>query len=517
MRNRQKIRADRPTEPAVSDHIGKGRRVVRSVAGACAAGLTCLLLMVSVSSAFGQAVDGADAVVGVSSNRGFQGLFEWVPGTGSVSADRVLGGPLWTSGVIVDLAGIARAESVSAKPDTAALHVLTTLRAVHNADWVRVRLFKDRTGIVPVQVDYPAEIVHADDRTNLALLKLSSAPRLPGLELAPLGMRLQGHQFSRAHFDGTTVIASIDTVSAVGLQDSGDAFWLEGLAVLKLGSGIELIESGCALTDPKSGSLVGLCANGERSEEHSEEPSGPVYAIGTDRIRPFLLSYLRGEAPPGRDIAGPPLLVSLVDPDLARLHGFDAPKGLVVMADWEHERARLEEGDVLVSAGGRTLGPGGIALSQAALETRTRDHTDIEVLRDGELLELSLALSPFAGRSAPDVTHLEFAGAWFQETVYAVMSPQDELDGVIVAHVQEGAPAEAAGLYFRDLVKGVFANGRFERVRSIEELRAALAALTSSPRFTGEIGMLVTDPQVPNEYSGVRVIRTDLPAAPEAM
>ena len=113
------------------------------------------------------------------------------------------------------------------------------------------------------------------------------------------------------------------------------------------------------------------------------------------------------------------------------------------------------------------------------------------------------------------MTHLEFAGAWFQETVYALMNPRDELDGVIVAHVQDGAPAEAAGLYFRDLVKGVFANGRFERVRSIEDLRAALVALTSSPQFTGEVGMLVTDPQVPNDYSGLRVIRTEIPAASE--
>jgi S1-C subfamily serine protease len=480
--------------------------------------VTALVLeMLAAAPAVAGGLDPAalQAVVGVRAVRGFQGLFECVPGASDADEGALLGGPLETSGTVVDLQDLASEEGIRLPLAVGAddLFVLTTFRSIHNARHIVVKQTRQSGGLVPEERDLTATVVSSDPAVNLALLKIPAAgdPARPrGLRLDRRGRTAPGLAALLAHFEEGQIRVRRETVCAIEAVGEGDPFWQPDLPALRLQGKITGPASGSPLLSDPEGVLLGLAANGARHAADSEHAraSGPEYVIPADRVRSFLTEFLRQKSHAHGSLPLPYPDLELLGPDLVDLLGLACSHGYLVLHDWGPPGQRwLAAGDVLLAAGGRRLGAGGFSLGQVVFEAPPETPLQVEGIRDGRPWNTAIPLTPYREVTAARVETLGFAGAWFQDPQEIFFEPTDERRGVLVAHVLKGSPAEAAGLEFHNLVQEVFALGRTYPVVNVADLRRALQDLSTLPGYRGEIGLRVTDPGSPNPYAALRVLR----------
>lgn len=486
------------------------------------------LAVAALLAAPGPAVpaDVAETVVGVRANRGFQGLFEWASGSDGIAPDKALGGPWVTSGTVLDLPSIARDLGIEPawRRGPRDLYVLTNLRSVHNARSIWIRRAYDADGPIPAVEEVPASVVAQDGAVNLALLRASlpEGSRPPrGVRIAPDDVKTPGKELIQVHvWEWRTYVFS-DSIWRVGLNDvGGDPFWFGALPAYGLFQSVFLNRSGDPLLDPATGRLVGLVAHGLRNARDRGRDSwrGPGYGIPAGRIRDFLSAALRGIEPVHGSIGARGPMLQGIGPDLTRLLGLPAAQGYRVIADWPPEGpAVLREGDVILKADGRRLGAGGTTLDHVAFDAKPGARLGIEGTRDGAPFRIEVPVVALGDRTSAAVRHTSFAGAWFQDLAPVFTDPLDDTDGVVVAFVEDGSPAQAAGLDFRSVVKDVFGSGIVRSVHGVADLEAALREIVSAPGFTGEVGVRVVDLRFPNVGVEANVIRIEASAAAAAV
>ncbi|MFW6412648.1 MAG: DegQ family serine endoprotease [Oceanicaulis sp.] len=282
------------------------------------------------------------------------------------------------SGVIVDRSGV----------------IVTNNHVVQGAQDLRVVLSDRR--------EYEAELLLADERTDLAVLKISAGEDLPVLPYDEAGDSEVGDlvlAIGNPFGVGQTVTSGI--VSALARTDVGItdyAFFIQTDAAVNPGN------SGGALVD-MDGELIGV---NTAIFSRSGGSNGIGFAIPVEMVRTVVDAALADG-----EIVRPWLGARLqpVTADLARSIGLDRPRGAIVSELWPGgaaDDAGLERGDVVVAIDGVDVNDEAGARFRFATRQIGADAS-LTVIRDGDTLTLDVEARPAPGDE--DGEQIEIGGA----------------------------------------------------------------------------------------------------------
>ena len=341
--------------------------------------------------------------------------------------------------------------------------IVTNTHVIEGADELTVVL-NDRR-------EFPAEIILADERTDLAVLKIDAGV-LPTLDIADTRSLEVGDlvlAIGNPFGVGQTVTSGI--VSALARTDVGVtdyAFFIQTDAAINPGN------SGGALVDA-DGRLVGV---NTAIFSRSGGSNGIGFAIPAEMVRRVIDAAVNdGQVVrPWLGVKGQP-----VTTDMTAALGLEAPRGVIVSELYPGapgEKAGLRRGDVILTINGREVfDEGGLRFVAATL--RPGERTDLTILRDGRPQTVRATLSPPPGATEADLVVLEGAHP-FDGSEVAELSPaladalrRDPFEtGVVVNRLFRGSLAVRFGLRPGDVIAAV--NSR--SVDSVEDLQQAIAA-----------------------------------------
>ncbi len=342
--------------------------------------------------------------------------------------------------------------------------IVTNNHVIDGADELKVVLSDRR--------EYAAELVLADERTDLAVLKIDTGGEpLPVLEFADTRDLEVGDlvlAIGNPFGVGQTVTSGIISATArtdVGVSDY--AFFLQTDAAVNPGN------SGGALVNT-AGELVGV---NTAIFSRSGGSNGIGFAIPAEMVRRVVDAAIN-EGMIVRPWLG--LKGQSVSYDIARTQGLERPVGVIVTEVYEDgpaDQAGLRRGDLIVSIDGREVFDER-GLKFLAATRSPGERARLEVLRSGKSRSLRIKLAPPPGATEADRQLLQgrhpFSGAEVAE-----LSPRlaeeigrDPFDtGVLVTRILRGAYARRI-LRPGDII--VTVNG--ERTDTMEALSAVLSA-----------------------------------------
>jgi len=363
------------------------------------------------------------------------------------------------SGVIVDPSGV----------------IVTNNHVVEGA--------QDLTVVLSDRREYEAELLLADERTDLAVLQIKADEDLPVLaydetadsEVGDLVLAI-GNPFGV----GQTVTSGI--ISALARTDVGItdyAFFIQTDAAVNPGN------SGGALVD-MDGELIGV---NTAIFSRSGGSNGIGFAVPVEMVQTVVAAALQDG-----EIVRPWLGAKLqpVTSDLANSLGLDRPRGAIVADIWEGgaaDRAGLEQGDVVVAVDGVEVNDEAGARFRFA--TRMIGETaDLTVLRAGD--ERRLTVQAEAAPGATEGARLEVSGQNpLRGAELVQLSPafneENGLDpfmeGVLVTRVARRSAARYFGFQPGDRIIGL---GE-ERVDTLIDLNRVLRELDGADEWPVEI------------------------------
>ena len=341
--------------------------------------------------------------------------------------------------------------------------LVTNNHVIEGADEIRVVLSDRR--------EFPAEIVGVDERTDLAVLRISAPEDLPflrfrdsdDLEVGDLVLAI-GNPFGV----GQTVTSGI--VSAVARTQVG---------VADIGS---FIQTDAAINPGNSGgALIGMDGRlvGINTAIFSKTGGslGIGFAVPANMVR-FVIDTIASGGKMVRPWLG--AFGQPVTSDIAEAMGLDRPAGILINDVWPGgaaDQAGLRRGDIVARVDGKPVN------SPAEIDFRIGSRSIggtaiLDVLRDGQFLEVPIDLRPAPEEPPRDVTRIDFRSPLLGAVV-ANVSPalaEDEglsslAPGVVVLGVANGSPAHRLGLRREDRVVAVNDN----LVTDVNSLLAALS------------------------------------------
>ncbi|VXC43129.1 DegQ family serine endoprotease [Oceanicaulis alexandrii] len=363
------------------------------------------------------------------------------------------------SGVIVDASGV----------------IVTNNHVVQGAQDLRVVLSDRR--------EFEAELLLADERTDLAVLKISTDEALPVLPYDDAGDSEVGDlvlAIGNPFGVGQTVTSGI--VSALARTDVGIsdyAFFIQTDAAVNPGN------SGGALVD-MDGQLIGV---NTAIFSRSGGSNGIGFAIPSEMVRTVVEAALvDGE------IIRPWLGARLqpVTQDLASSLGLDRPRGAIVADLWEGgaaDRAGLEQGDVVIAVDGVEVNDE----IGARFRFATRmigDSAALTVLRDGRERVLNVDAEPAPG--AVEGARMDISGEnplHGAELVQLSPAFNEEngidpfMDGVLVSGVTRRSAAAYFGFRPGDRILSI----NEERIETLIDLNRVLRDLDGEKNWPMEI------------------------------
>lgn len=336
--------------------------------------------------------------------------------------------------------------------------VVSNYHVVGQADAIRVVL-NDRR-------EYEAEVMLADQDSDLAVLKLKEARDLPhlglrdsdGVEVGELVLAI-GNPFGVGQTVSQGIVSGL---ARSGLSiDGGRGYFIQTDAAINPGN------SGGALVDT-AGRLVGI---NTAILTQSGGSNGIGFAIPANLVRSFLAQAEAGEARFQRPWAG--VNGQAVDASMAEAMGLERPEG-VVLTELDPESpfraAGLRAGDVVVALEGqRTDSPQEVIFRLSSLGIGAR--ATVSYLRDGETREAEIALVVAPDKPPRETVALRetvLAGLTVERLNPAVRAELNlplTLEGVVVRASE--ATAAQTGLRPGDILLEI--NGRrIERPRDVE-------------------------------------------------
>ncbi len=223
--------------------------------------------------------------------------------------------------------------------------VVSNFHVVENATAIRVVLADRR--------EFAGELVLADERADLAVIRVEGGEDLPALELADSDALAVGDlvlAIGNPFGVGQTVSSGI--ISGLARSGRGGGAFNAGSYFIQTDAPINPGNSGGALVD-MSGRLVGI---NTQIVTRSGGSNGIGFAIPANLVARVVAQAEAGEASFTRPWAG--LEVQPVDADIADALGLDRPQGVLVRALSEGSpfaEAGVAPGDVILSLGGQPV------------------------------------------------------------------------------------------------------------------------------------------------------------------
>ncbi|HEY2110132.1 MAG TPA: PDZ domain-containing protein, partial [Dongiaceae bacterium] len=325
--------------------------------------------------------------------------------------------------------------------------------------------------------EYPAHVLLADERVDLAVLKIEPGKtQLPTLPLADSD-QLEVGDFVLAIGNpfgvGQTVTSGIISALArtqVGINDYG--FFIQTDAAINPGN------SGGALVT-MDGKLAGI---NTAIYSQSGGSIGIGFAIPANMVASFLAAELKGGHldRPWIGVSG-----QGVSADMAEALGLDHPTGIIVDDLYPGSpaaQAGLKRGDVIIAINGKSVeDAGSLRFRLATLDVGAT--ATLSVLRKRQALEIPVPL--IAAPETPPAQKTELSGAQpLAGATVANLSPAlaeqlqlaGEWKGVVIVQIRRGTTVMRLGLKPGDIVLAV--NGR--KVAKVEDLQNALANANGS-------------------------------------
>jgi serine protease Do len=318
----------------------------------------------------------------------------------------------------------------------------------------------------------PAHVVGRDPRTDLAVLKVDAKKPLPYIQLGDSSkvrvgewVVAMGNPFGL----GGTVTAGI--VSAKG-RDIGEGPYDQ---FIQIDAPINQGNSGGPLFT-QDGKVVGV-------NSAILSPTGGSIGIGfaiPSNVVKTVAAQLEATGHVTRGYLG--LASQPVTDQMAKaLHLSDSSGALVasVVADGPAAKAGVQPGDVIQSINGeKVTNPRDLAVDVAAV--KPGDTAKLDVLRNGQSQSISVAVVQMpnertadAGSQAARQGKVGLALAPLSPDMRAKLDLPDGTKGVVVAQVQPGSPAEAAGIQAGDVIIGVGSRAVTTPEEAVKAIHAA--------------------------------------------
>ncbi len=351
--------------------------------------------------------------------------------------------------------------------------IVTNNHVVAGADQILVALADRR--------EYPAKVLFADARLDLALLRVDTkGAKLPVIRMGDSDRAEVGDvtiAIGNPFGVGQTVTTGIvSAIARTGIGISDWQFFIQTDAAINPGN------SGGALLDGQ-GRLIGI---NTAIYSRSGGSNGIGFAIPSKIVRVFLNAADKGKLVSGWiGVEGEALTA-----ESARQMGMDRPGGLLVTnvtPGSPGARAGIRAGDVLRSVDGKEVADGGQLRYSLATENVGK-ALDVALIRAGKEQRAAVVLAappetparqltPIGGQSIlAGVTVANLSPAYAQEL--GVGLPEQ---GVVVVAIQGAAPAARLGfLKPGDLIE----NFGGQPVKSVADVVAAAARGATGIRFT---------------------------------
>jgi serine protease Do len=293
-------------------------------------------------------------------NRGRRGWGGGGGGGGEEGGDGVLKQQALGSGFIVDPQG----------------HVVTNAHVIDGADTVKVKLADDR--------EYRAKVVGKDDRLDVAVLQLESAPH--DLPVGSLGasdaLRVGEYVVAIGNPFGLGNTVTMGIVSAKGRTIGAGPYddFIQTDASINPGN------SGGPLFN-LLGQVVGI------NTAINPQGKGIGFAIPIDAVKAVLPQLIAtGHVSRGRLGVG----IQGLDEDLAKALGMDRPHGALVEQvepGSPAEKAGIKSGDVIVALDGRDV-PHSEELPRMVAQHKPGTRVKVTLLRDKQSRDVEVELAP---------------------------------------------------------------------------------------------------------------------------
>ena len=331
-------------------------------------------------------------------------------------------------------------------------YILTNNHVIENASEITVTLLDNRS--------FSAKVIGSDEGADIAVLQ-AKQPNLVAMALGD-SSKLEvgdyvvaiGNPFGLQH---TVTAGIVSALGRTGINPEGYEDFIQTDASINPGN------SGGALVNLR-GELVGI---NSAILSGSGGNIGIGFAIPVNMARGVMEQLIKyGQVK--RGVLG--VNIYNVTPDVAKEFGLSDASGALVAGvapGSAAEKAGVKTGDIIVSINGTPM-KSAAELRNAIGMLRIGDQVEIGLLRDGKPLKVTALVAERTDSDAANAAdiHRGLEGA--------DLADAPDGGGVLIRSVQDGSPAQQAGLRANDLI---FALGRTP-VSNIKEFRQAAKGAT---------------------------------------
>ena len=349
-------------------------------------------------------------------------------------------------------------------------YIVTNSHVVEGAQRITVRLDNDR--------EYPATLVGTDPRTDVAVLKIKSNRPLPTVELGDSD-KIEVGQWAIAVGNpfGLEHTVTVGVISAKGRETS-----LDGPASYQ-----DYIQTDASINPGNSGGpLVDIYGRVIGINNHIFTRTGGNMGIGfaipINNAKPVIEELIQhGKVTRGR--IG--IEIKSVTPEMAEALGLPEARGALVNSvepGSPAEQAGVQVGDVILAFDGQPIQKT-LDLVKRVSSSPVGQKRTLTLWRDGREIRLQIRIGEFPTEKPAGPPEGPKSDAWglAVQPVPAELAQEWNLkpgEGVLVAGVQPGSPADRAGLQPGDVILWV----NRQVVHHPTELRQALQAARKSRR-----------------------------------
>ncbi len=340
--------------------------------------------------------------------------------------------------------------------------VVSNFHVVGNATDIRVVLADRR--------EYDAEVLLADEQTDLAVLRLNDAPPLPALGFADSDTVQVGDlvlAIGNPFGVGQTVSSGIISASArTGEVNGRPGYFIQTDAPINPGN------SGGALVD-MHGRLVGI---NTATVTRSGGSNGIGLAIPANLVRQYVTTAMAGNGQLARPWAG--IAVQSIDGSLADALGIPIPQGVLIVEMHRQSpfsAAGLQVGDVITEIGGRPV-DGSPEMQFRMMALGIGGTAEITFLRNSQELTAKIVLASAPETPPRNLVRIDTRNALNGLTainanpaVVTEFGLPFDTEGVVIARLN--GPATRTGLRPGDILSRI--NGT--SISSTDELRRIAA------------------------------------------